>query len=34
MTATPLAREAELLQKIGELTMEKDFLSNGLGRSR
>ena len=28
------AREAELLQKIGELTMEKDFLSNGLGRSR
>ena len=28
------AREAELLQKIGELTMEKDFLSNGLGCSR
>jgi len=28
------AREAELLQKIGELTMERDFLSNGLGRSR
>ena len=25
-------REAELLQKIGELTMERDFLSNGLGR--
>jgi len=28
------AREAELLQKIGELTMERDFLSRGLGRSR
>ena len=28
------AREAELLQKIGELTMERDFLSDGLGRSR
>jgi len=28
------SREAELLQKIGELTMEKDFLSKGLGRSR
>lgn len=27
-------REAELLQKIGELTVERDFLSNGLGRSR
>lgn len=27
-------REAELLKKIGELTMERDFLSNGLGRSR
>jgi transposase-like protein len=27
-------REAELLQKIGELTMERDFLSDGLGRSR
>jgi len=27
-------REAELLRKIGELTMERDFLSNGLGRSR
>ena len=25
-------REAELLQKIGELTMERDFLSHGLGR--
>jgi transposase len=28
------SREAELLQKIGELTMERDFLSKGLGRSR
>ena len=28
------AREAELLQKIGELTVERDFLSDGLGRSR
>lgn len=27
-------REAELLQKIGELTVERDFLSRGLGRSR
>ena len=27
-------REAELLQKIGELTVERDFLSNGLGRIR
>jgi len=27
-------REAELLQKIGELTVERDFLSNGLGRYR
>jgi transposase len=27
-------REAELLQKIGELTVERDFLANGLGRSR
>ena len=26
------AREAELLQKVGELTMERDFLSSGLGR--
>ncbi len=26
------AREAELLQKIGELTVERDFLSRGLGR--
>ncbi len=28
------AREAELLQKIGELTVERDFLSRGLGRFR
>jgi transposase-like protein len=28
------AREAELLQKIGELTVERDFLANGLARSR
>ena len=28
------AREAELLQQIGELTMERDFLSRGLGRLR
>jgi transposase len=27
-------REAELLQKIGELTVERDFLSNGLERVR
>ncbi len=27
-------RESELLQKIGELTVERDFLSNGLGRFR
>ena len=27
-------REAELLQKIGELTVERDFLSNGLDRHR
>jgi transposase len=27
-------REAELLKKIGELTMERDFLSEGLGRCR
>lgn len=26
------SREAELLQKIGELTMERDFLSHGLER--
>ena len=28
------SREAELLQKIGELTVERDFLSRGLGRFR
>lgn len=27
-------REAELLRKIGELTVERDFLSNGLARCR
>lgn len=27
-------REAELLQKIGELTVERDFLSKGLGSIR
>lgn len=27
-------RETELLCKIGELTVERDFLSNGLGRFR
>ncbi len=26
-------REEELLKKIGELTVERDFLSKGLGRS-
>jgi len=29
-----LARESELLQKIGELTVERDFLSRGLGGLR
>jgi transposase len=28
------SREAELLKKIGELTIERDFLSNGLERRR
>jgi transposase-like protein len=28
------AREGELLQKIGELTVERDFLSRGLERLR
>ena len=32
--AQPSEREAELLQKIGELTVERDFLANGLARSR
>jgi transposase len=27
-------REEELLKKIGELTVERDFLSRGLGRRR
>lgn len=27
-------REGELLKKIGELTVERDFLSEGLGRLR
>jgi transposase-like protein len=27
-------REAELLKKIGQLTMERDFLANGLDRIR
>ena len=27
-------RETELLQKIGELTVERDFLARGLGRLR
>jgi transposase-like protein len=27
-------RETELLKKIGELTVERDFLSNGLARFR
>jgi transposase len=27
-------REGELLQKIGELTVERDFLAKGLARSR
>ncbi len=27
-------RESELLKKIGELTVERDFLSQGLGRFR
>jgi len=27
-------REAELLKKIGELTVERDFLSHGLARRR
>jgi transposase len=33
-TGQPSEREAELLKKIGELTVERDFLSNGLGRLR
>ena len=30
--ATQQERESELLKKIGELTVERDFLSRGLGR--
>ena len=33
-TSDAAARESELLQKIGELTVERDFLSRGLDRSR
>ena len=33
-TGPSAEREAELLRKIGELTVERDFLSNGLARSR
>lgn len=33
-TGLTAEREAELLQKIGELTIERDFLSGGLARSR
>jgi len=32
--AASTGREQELLKKIGELTVERDFLSNGLGRLR
>ena len=32
--STASDREAELLKKIGELTMDRDFLSDGLDRSR
>jgi transposase len=32
--AVAAEREGELLKKIGELTVERDFLSNGLGRLR
>ena len=28
------SRERQLLQKIGELTVERDFLANGLGKLR
>jgi transposase len=33
-TSSGSEREGELLKKIGELTVERDFLSNGLGRLR
>ena len=32
VSADSANREAELLKKIGELTVERDFLSKGLGR--
>lgn len=32
--ADSTSREEELLKKIGELTVERDFLSNGLDRRR
>ena len=34
VTADTTSREEELLKKIGELTVERDFLSNGLDRRR
>lgn len=33
-TVETSSREEELLKKIGELTVERDFLSNGLERRR
>jgi len=32
MPAEPLPSREELLRKIGELTVERDFLANGLRR--
>ena len=34
VTADTSSREEELLKKIGELTVERDFLSKGLDRHR
>jgi transposase len=34
VTSETSEREAELLKKIGELTVERDFLARGLGRLR
>ena len=34
VTVDGAGREDELLKKIGELTVERDFLSNGLDRRR
>ena len=34
VTVESTSREEELLKKIGELTVERDFLSNGLDRRR